>query len=81
MDQRGADVAYCNGSSALAGCSGSGSLASGGADDGRLISRCGLDVLFTLCSQHQPRVSHNEQFALGFNVIEGLSKLEAFLGV
>lgn len=41
---------------------------------------CGLDVLFTLQSQRQPRVGHNEQFALGFEVIEGLGKLEAFLG-
>ncbi len=45
------------------------------------LGRCGLDVLFTLCSQYEPRVSHNEQFALGIEVLEGLSKLEAFFGV
>jgi hypothetical protein len=39
------------------------------------------DVLFTLGRQHKPRVSHNEQLALSFRIIEGLGKPKAFLGV
>ncbi len=43
--------------------------------------RHGFDVLFTLCSQHKPCVSHEKQFALGFEAMEGSRKPQAFFGV
>jgi hypothetical protein len=46
-----------------------------------LISRCGFDVFFALCSQHKPSIGHRQQRTLRFRITEILNKLKAFLGV
>jgi len=46
-----------------------------------LMSRCGFDVLFALCSQHKPRICHREQRTLRFRIIEILDKSQASLGI
>jgi len=45
------------------------------------MSRCGLDVLFALCSQHEPRIGHREQRTPRFRIVETLDKSQASLGV
>ena len=38
-----------------------------------------IDILFTLCSEGKPGIRHHDQGALGFEVIEILGELKAFL--